>query len=70
VNAQVYVQQVPDHCDRIIWRSRYYHIDSMRPDDTLTLFDRYPEGTLFQKQGREIFAMTPDGATTLVEISA
>jgi hypothetical protein len=42
----------------------------MRPDDTLTLFDRYPEGTLFQKQGREIFAMTPDGATTLVEISA
>ena len=21
-----YVQQIPDHCDRIVWRGRYFHL--------------------------------------------
>lgn len=25
-----YIQEVPDHCDRIIWRGRYYHLENMR----------------------------------------
>lgn len=26
-----HIQEVPDHCDRIIWRGRYYHLENMRP---------------------------------------
>jgi len=26
VNALSFVQPVPDHCDRIVWRERYYHL--------------------------------------------
>lgn len=24
--TQTYIQEVPDHCDRIIWRRHYYHL--------------------------------------------
>lgn len=30
VSAVSYVHTVPDHCDRIVWRGRYYHLESMR----------------------------------------
>lgn len=26
-----YVQLVPDHCDRIVWRNRYYHLPLKQP---------------------------------------
>ena len=28
VAETVFVQPVPDHCDRIVWRDRYYHLDT------------------------------------------
>lgn len=32
VGNESYVQQVPDHCDRIVWRKMYYHLPiSARP---------------------------------------
>lgn len=30
--GQSYIQEVPDHCDRIIWRKRYYHLENMTAD--------------------------------------
>jgi len=27
-----YVKDVPDHCDRIVWKGRYYHLNNMTPD--------------------------------------
>jgi hypothetical protein len=29
--AMSYVHEIPDHCDRIVWRGRYYHLESMQP---------------------------------------
>lgn len=26
-----YVHEVPGHCDRVIWRGSYYHLENMRP---------------------------------------
>lgn len=27
-----YVKDVPDHCDRIVWKGRYYNLNNMTPD--------------------------------------
>lgn len=34
-NDLSYIQEVPNHCDRIIWRGRYYHLENMRPADEI-----------------------------------
>lgn len=31
IKADGYVAQVPDKCDRITWRGRYYHLSSLQP---------------------------------------
>ena len=31
LTIESYVAQVPEHCDRITWRNRYYHLDSLQP---------------------------------------
>jgi len=30
-----YVHEVPDHCDRIIWRGRYFHLQLLMPADEI-----------------------------------
>lgn len=34
-NDLSYIQEVQHHCDRIIWRGRYYHLENMRPADEI-----------------------------------
>jgi hypothetical protein len=39
-----YVHEVPDHCDRIIWRKSYYHLENMRavPETPVALDYKLP----------------------------
>ena len=38
--TESYVQKVPDKCDRIIWRNRYYHLPTLIPSDSQTVNER------------------------------
>ena len=29
-----YVHEVPEHCDRIVWRGHYYSLANLRPEST------------------------------------
>lgn len=48
-----YVQNVPDRCDRIIWRNRYYHLPLKSNDEAIALL-REAQSNLYGRHQRPI----------------
>lgn len=65
-----YVQQVPDHCDRITWRGSYFHLPIATPQASATVPEEWRHALLaladrIEEADEQPIAVSRNGADIL-----